>query len=128
MNTAVVGVGSNIDPERHIALARSILAEEHRLVTESRYETTKPVGYADQPDFVNGALLVATVLDREAFVAYLHGVEDRLGRVRTANRNGPRTIDLDVVVWNGTVVDPDVHTRAFLRDAVSQVAPNALSR
>lgn len=122
-NRAVIGVGSNLDPEGHISTARSEMIKSHRLLSASRFVTTKPVGYADQPDFVNGAWLIQTDWKQEKLVRWLHALEDRLGRVRTANRNGPRTIDLDLVVWNGRIIDPDVYTRQFLKQAVIEVCP-----
>jgi 2-amino-4-hydroxy-6-hydroxymethyldihydropteridine diphosphokinase len=77
------------------------------LVAESEWATAAPIGVVEQADFLNGAFLVETALDREAFRAYLKGVEDRLGRVREGNKYGPRTIDLDIVVWNREIVDKD---------------------
>ena len=92
MNRAVVGVGSNTHPDRNIPAARALISREQCLVTESRYLTTRPVKYEDQADFANGAMLVDTELDQGAFKEYLQSVESRLGRTRTVNRNGPRTI------------------------------------
>ena len=126
MNQAVIGIGSNIDPVENTAEAITALAEGQRLLARSRFVWTKPIG-PPQPAYLNGAVLIETPLDRDALKAWLRGVEDRLGRVRSAERFGPRTIDLDVVVWNGQVVDEDVRTRAFLRQAVSEVWPPARS-
>jgi len=53
----------------------------------------------------------------------LREIESGLGRVRTANKNGPRTIDLDILVWNGEVVDADVYERGFLRDSIIELLP-----
>jgi 2-amino-4-hydroxy-6-hydroxymethyldihydropteridine diphosphokinase len=60
-------------------------------------------------------------LDRPAFEAYLKDLEARLGRVRTENKFGPRTIDIDVVVWNGEIVNEDYYTRDFVRNAVDEL-------
>jgi 2-amino-4-hydroxy-6-hydroxymethyldihydropteridine diphosphokinase len=124
----VIGVGSNIEPERNIARARDILAAEHDLLSESTLVRTAPIGYADQPDFLNGAILVRTRLDRRRFVASLKNIESRLGRIRTANKYGPRTIDLDLVVWNGTIVDDDYAARDFLRKSVGMVLGRTASK
>lgn len=121
MNTVIIGVGSNIEPETHIPLARTALASDHTLVSESGFRVTKPIGFDDQDDFTNGAFLIRTELDMTALEAYLKELETRLGRVRSENRNGPRTIDLDIVTWNGEIVDGDVHTREFLREAVEEL-------
>jgi 2-amino-4-hydroxy-6-hydroxymethyldihydropteridine diphosphokinase len=123
VNEAVVGTGSNIEPERHIALARDALAKDHVLLCESRFVRTAPIGVTDQPEFTNGVFLIATTMTRESLKAYLKRTEDRLGRIRTGNRYGPRTIDLDIVVWNGEIVDQDYYDRDFLRHAVAEVLP-----
>lgn len=121
-NRALISVGSNIEPERNIERARNILAAEHGLLDESDMIRTAPEGITDQPDFINGAWLVATALDREAFNAYLKGVEDRLGRDRGGPKFGPRTLDLDVIAWNGRIVHGDYPTRSFVVVPIDQLA------
>lgn len=121
MNRVVVLVGSNIEPEKSIAAARALISERCVIVDESSWVRTAPLGFAQQPDFTNGAWLVETGLERDALKAFLRSVEDQLGRVRTANKSGPRTIDLDVGVWNGEIVDPTYHSRDFVRSAMSEV-------
>ncbi len=124
MNRAVIGVGSNIEPERNVPEARRHIAQRHRVVAASPFVQTRPVGYADQPDFTNGALLVETAVDRERLRADLKAIETMLGRQPGENRYGPRAIDLDIVVWNGRIVDLDFYTREFLREAVMAVLPD----
>jgi 2-amino-4-hydroxy-6-hydroxymethyldihydropteridine diphosphokinase len=121
VNRVFIGIGSNIDPYRNIERALDRLARHHRLVRSSSFTVTAPVGFAAQPDFVNGAALVETELDIEAFTRYCKTLEQRLGRVKTANKSGPRTIDLDIVIWNDTVVDDDFYTRDFLRNAIEEL-------
>ena len=123
MNTAVIGVGSNINAPKNIALAKEALSREHRLDGESAFVKTSPIGFSDQPDFMNGAFLVSTELSIDEFKDYLKGLEDRLGRVRTGNKFGPRAIDLDVVAWNGKIVNNDFYERDFVRNAVLDVMP-----
>jgi 2-amino-4-hydroxy-6-hydroxymethyldihydropteridine diphosphokinase len=124
MSRAVVAYGSNIDPERSVAGALELLAERFDVLARSEPEWTRPLGRADQPDFLNGAVLIETSLDRDALADELHSIEDRLGRVRDpADRSGPRTIDLDVVVWNGRIVHEDARNRPFVRRAVRAVCP-----
>lgn len=123
MNTVVIGVGSNIDPHQNIEKARELLRRDHLFISESSFVTTAPIGYSQQADFINGAFLIRTSLDKNQLKSYLTRIEDSLHRHRTENKNGPRTIDLDIVVWNGTVVDQDYYTRPFLRHAVHEVVP-----
>lgn len=124
MNRVVIGVGSNIDPDKNIPAARERIAREHKVFAESQFVETEPVGFEDQPNFVNGAVLIGTQMERDELNDWLHEVERELGRVRGENRFGPRTIDLDVVVWNGEIVDGNVYDRPFLRQAVLELRPD----
>ncbi len=121
MNRVIVGIGSNIDPYAHIERALFLLAKDHRLLRSSSLKVTVPVGFTEQPDFVNGAALLETELDFDRFVNYLKSVETMLGRIRSPNKFGPRTIDLDIVVWNGAIIDEDYNRRDFLRNAVDEL-------
>jgi 2-amino-4-hydroxy-6-hydroxymethyldihydropteridine diphosphokinase len=123
MNIAIISAGSNINPFITMEKAKQILAKELQCVTFSKNLKTKPVGFPDQPDFVNSVILIKTENDMAAVKLILKDIEKRLGRTRTENKSGPRTIDLDIVVWNGTVVDDDVYTRDFLRQLIIEVLP-----
>ncbi len=122
-NTAVVSVGSNISPELNIRKARGILSVEQIFFAESSMVRTRPRGFAEQPDFINGAFLIGTELDFGKLKLYLKEIESRLGRVRGDNPDGSRTIDLDLVVFNGKVVDDDFHRYDFVRKAVLELCP-----
>ena len=124
MNTAIIAVGSNIQPEENIKLVKEIIAKEMELLAESTWLWTKPIGFTDQPDFLNGAILVRTELRLEDLKNRLTAIEERLGRVRTKNRYGPRTMDLDIAVWNGRVLDDDVYHRDFLKSAIKELLPD----
>lgn len=123
MNRVVIGVGSNIDPEVHIGAAKERIVGRHRLVASSGLVETEPIGYAEQANYLNGAWLIETAMSRRELKRWLREVEADLGRTHEGDPYGPRTIDLDIVVWNGVVVDPDVYERDFLREAVLAVCP-----
>ena len=122
VNRVIIGIGSNIEPQKNISRALKLLAERQHLLKTASCKKTAPIGFTDQPDFVNTAVLVETSLEKGAFKSELTYIEDILGRVRTADKFGPRTIDLDIVVWNGQVMDDDYFTRDFLRSAVDEIA------
>jgi 2-amino-4-hydroxy-6-hydroxymethyldihydropteridine diphosphokinase len=133
---AVIALGSNIDePERQVRSAFDEIAAMPgtRLVAKSRLHRTKPVGYADQPDFVNACALVETALPPRALLDNLLDLEKRHGRVR-AIRNGPRTLDLDIVLYGDATVDepgltiphPRAHERAFVLKPLLEVWPDAV--
>ena len=124
MNRAVIGVGSNIEPGINVPRARERIAERHVILAESPLVETTPVGYVHQPDFTNGALLLETPVDRQRLKADLKAIELLLGRQPGQDRYGPRTIDLDIVVWNGEVIDQDLYSRDYLRESVLAVWPD----
>jgi|WetSurMetagenome_2_1015567.scaffolds.fasta_scaffold00656_11 2-amino-4-hydroxy-6-hydroxymethyldihydropteridine diphosphokinase len=128
MNTAVISAGSNINPDENLSRAEEMLRGEMRVAACARRLVTKPVGFARQPDFVNTAFLVETPLDKTRLTALLKGIEASLGRVRGPERYGPRTIDLDIAVFNGEVADNDVYARDFLRTLIIEVEPGMKER
>ena len=123
MNHAVIGIGSNIQPEVNIPKAISKIGNSHRIIRQSRIVETLPIGPTSQPHYLNGAVLIETDLELEELKTWLLTVENELGRIRGIDKYAPRTIDLDIVVWGGEIVDQDVYRRDYLRQAVSEVCP-----
>jgi 2-amino-4-hydroxy-6-hydroxymethyldihydropteridine diphosphokinase len=135
MPTAFVGIGSNLgDPERQIAAAVDQLAAEEglELVSVSELRETEPVGYLDQPNFLNGVAQLETELTAGELLGRLLEIESRLGRVRGEGpRFGPRTIDLDLLVYGDSVIDepgltvphPRLAERRFALEPLAELAP-----
>lgn len=121
MNNVIISVGSNIDPEKHVFKARQILAKDQKLIDESKFIKTSPRGFLDQGEFLNGAFFISTNLDARHLKQYLKSIEHNLGRIRTSNKNGPRTIDLDIVVFNNQIVDQDYFQYDFVKFAVDEI-------
>ena len=117
----IIGIGSNINAEQNFAAALFFLRQEHKLIAVSSKIKTTPIGIAEQPDFLNGAAKVLTAMGKDDFQDYLKGVEDRLKRDRLAQKFGPRTIDLDIVVWDGKIIDTDYYERDFLKRVVDEI-------
>ncbi len=122
-NDVIVGLGSNIDPMTHIEKALTQIKTRFLNVKVSEFIFTEPIGFKHQAHFCNGAVRFRTDLSTEALKSWLLALEDTLGRIRTENKNGPRTIDLDILVWNGKIVDPDVEERDFLQNALKVLQP-----
>jgi 2-amino-4-hydroxy-6-hydroxymethyldihydropteridine diphosphokinase len=121
MNTVIIGIGSNIDAERNIEEMLQRLKEMVNVVKVSTMLKTKPIGIENQPDYTNGAVKISTVLNRGDLTLLLKSIEDEMGRDRTVAKFGPRCIDLDIVVWNGEIVDDDYYTRDFLQKSVLEL-------
>ena len=123
MNTVIVGIGSNIDAEKNVNAAKRMLREKLNVLGESKFVRTKPIGSRQQQDFLNGSLLVKTRLGLKQLKTVLKGVEIALGRDAGEDRYGPRKMDLDILVWNGEIIDSDIYEREFLRRAVIELCP-----
>ncbi|MDX9702138.1 MAG: 2-amino-4-hydroxy-6-hydroxymethyldihydropteridine diphosphokinase [Candidatus Auribacterota bacterium] len=117
----VIGMGSNINPAQNIQAAIDRIALDHAVLGIATWEWTKPIGRADQDDFINTAVYIATGFNRDQLAGYLRSIENELGRVRTSDKFAPRTIDLDIVVWDGCVVDDDFYKRDFLKRQVLEL-------
>lgn len=105
-NRAFVAIGSNIDSESNLRAAVRLLASRCHLLAVSPVFEARPVGKTDQPNFLNAASMVETDLSAARLkIDVLQPIEERLGRVRTEDRNAPRTIDLDVALFNKEILD-----------------------
>ncbi len=132
-----VALGSNLDhPVMHVQGALRDIDElpETALVKVSSLYETVPVGIKDQPVFVNAVAQVATLLSPHDFLARLHAIEAQHGRNRNSiseEKNGPRTLDLDILIFNDaqieerglTVPHPRMHERAFVLVPLVEIAP-----
>ena len=124
---AIVSLGSNIEPRaRYLAMARAALSElpGTRIAKASEVEETEPVDVPPEfrhMKFLNQLLVLETALDPIGFSRRMHAIEAAIGRVRTV-RNGPRTIDIDLIDFDGIKMDtPELtlpHPRAASRDFV----------
>ena len=133
MSRAYVGLGANIgNPEATIHRALELLAQTPgvRLVALSTLRETEPVGFVDQPRFLNGAAAVETELSARALLDRLLAIEQELGRKRAAP-NGPRTIDLDVLLYDDVELKlpglelphPRLHLRCFALEPLAELDP-----
>jgi len=121
LNTCIIGIGSNIDAVANIKEMLEILGSRVKIIKTSSFIQTKPIGITQQPDFTNGAVKIETPLSQEELKNMLISIEDQLGRNRQLPKFGPRTMDLDIVTWNGEIVDDDYYTRSFLRATVDEI-------
>ena len=134
MARAYVGLGANLgDREATIRRAVELLADADGIdvLAVSALRETDPVGLEDQPRFLNGAAALETTLRPGALLEVLLGIERVLGRVRDGVRFGPRTIDLDLLLYDEETVDepgltvphPRLHERRFALEPLAELAP-----
>ncbi len=132
---AYIGLGSNLgNREENIRKAVALLEKSQgiKLVKLSPFYETEPVGDIPQGKFINAAAEIYTAISPSGLLAVCRNIEDELGRVRTV-KWGPRTIDLDVLLYGEeviytaelTVPHPLMHEREFVLRPLSDIAPNA---
>jgi 2-amino-4-hydroxy-6-hydroxymethyldihydropteridine diphosphokinase len=124
MNKAVVALGSNIDPEENTQKALQEISQYFNLCRGTDFIYTEPFGYKDQPDFLNGSVLIETPSDKKTLIKRLKKIETQLGRKKRGRKNGPRRIDLDLIVFNNCIVDDEVYKRDFLKTALHELLPD----
>ncbi len=132
---AYIALGSNLsDPVAQIERAWAELdcLPDTRLTACSALYLSKPVGYAEQPDFINAAASVVTQLSPRALLSALLSIEARHGRNRTF-KNAPRSLDLDLLLYDGLVMHehgltlphPRMAERAFVLVPLAEIAADA---
>jgi len=131
---AYIGIGSNIgDRKAACRKAVELLAEAGRVVGMSSLYCTEPIGYREQEDFINAVAVVETDLAPGALLDCCSSIENRLGRTRTRHW-GPRTIDLDILLYGTRVVNepglviphPLMARRKFVLAPLAEIAPNVM--
>ena len=134
LTTAYIGIGSNRgDKKAACRRAIKLLGKAGRIVAASSFYCTEPVGYPDQEEFVNAVVELETPLSPPALLAQCHVIEDELGRSRLV-RWGPRTIDLDILLYGEAVLNdaeltiphPLMSTRAFVLIPLAEIAAEAV--
>ena len=138
MHRVVVLLGSNIDKERHLPAAVGLLRAAVTVVAVSPVYETAPVGAANAPHFFNAAVLLLTAQTAaELKDGLLSDIERALGRERTADKDAPRTIDLDIALYDDAVFDytpadgrprhvpePDLHRFPHCLQPVADLLPD----
>lgn len=131
-HTVYLSFGSNIgDKMRNIEEALRLLSDKTTKVSKvSKVYTTKPVGYTEQDDFLNGVAEIRTLLTAQELLKFLHEIEHKLKRERII-KWGPRTIDLDIILFDQAVIaeenlvvpHPRMQERMFVLEPLCEIAP-----
>lgn len=132
-HTAVIALGSNIgDSRKYIenAVEQFENSEYVKDIKVSELIVTKPYGYTEQDDFLNGAMICKTVLSPQSLLDFMHTIENSADRRREIHW-GPRTLDLDLIFYDNAVIDTpdltvphiDMQNRAFVLEPLNSIAP-----
>lgn len=136
LGRAFVALGSNLDdPVMQLEHAFNAIGQlpGTRLLARSSLYCSAPVGFQNQPDFINAVALIETALEPHALLEALLAIEQQHGRVRDL-RNGPRVLDLDVLLYDAlvchehglTLPHPRMHERAFVLEPLLEIAPDCV--
>lgn len=134
---AYIGLGSNLaDPESQLARAVDALRKlpQSRLTALSRFYRSRPMGPADQPDYINAVAMLDTRLEALELLDALQAIENGQGRVRGPQRWGPRTLDLDLLLYGAQIIaserllvpHPGIAERNFVLYPLADVAPELI--
>lgn len=134
MHRAYIALGANLDdPQAKVRAAFDALTclPQSTLVARSSLYRTAPVGLAGQPDFINAVAALETSLSADDLLDALFAIEREFGRIRKV-KNGPRTLDLDLLLYDALTVDtphlhlphPRLHLRAFVIVPLAEIAPD----
>lgn len=135
MTLAYIAIGSNLaSPLEQVNAAVQALGEipRSRIVAVSSFYRTPPLGPQDQPDYLNAAVVLDTALDAETLLDNTQRIELQQGRVRKAERWGPRTLDLDLMLFGNEIINTerltvphyDMKNRGFMLWPLFEVAPD----
>ncbi|MBL5966554.1 2-amino-4-hydroxy-6-hydroxymethyldihydropteridine diphosphokinase [Lelliottia amnigena] len=134
MTLAYIAIGSNLaSPLDQVNAAVQALADikQSRVMAVSAYYRTPPLGPQDQPDYLNAAVVLDTALDAETLLDNTQRIELQQGRVRKDERWGPRTLDLDIMLFGDEIIQTerltiphyDMKNRGFMLWPLLEVAP-----
>jgi 2-amino-4-hydroxy-6-hydroxymethyldihydropteridine diphosphokinase len=136
MTSTYIALGSNLDQPLQ-QLKTAILGlqalPDTSLITVSRFYQTTPVGFLNQPDFINAVAYLETTLSPQNLLAALQKIENNQGRIRK-EKNGPRTLDLDILLYgdqtiaeaNLVIPHPRMQERAFVLVPLLEIAPHLI--
>lgn len=120
----IIGLGSNISPAENLKSALYLLGQYAPIEAISEIWQTRAIG-SKGPDFLNAAVLMSTPLSYDELRnQILRPIENLLGRVRTKDPNAPRTIDLDILIVDGKLIDQDLWKYAHVCVPVAQLLPD----
>jgi FolB domain-containing protein len=120
-------IGSNIDPEKNVATALNLLQQQCDMQAISSLWETEPIGSRGN-NFLNLAVWLSCLEDlAELQSSILRPIEDKLGRIRTEDKYAPRTIDLDVAVFDGQVIEPRLWEISFMAVPLAEIYPNLMN-
>ncbi|EBP3801831.1 2-amino-4-hydroxy-6-hydroxymethyldihydropteridine diphosphokinase [Salmonella enterica subsp. enterica] len=137
MTIAYIALGSNLaSPLEQVNAALKAIADipDSRIVAVSSFYRTPPLGPQDQPDYLNAAVALDTALASEELLNYTQRIERQQGRERKAERWGPRTLDIDIMLFGDKIINTerltvphyDMKNRGFMLWPLFEVAPELI--
>jgi len=127
MNNALISLGSNIEPEKNLFHAVSMLRNKFDGLKLSSVIETASEG-SSGPNFLNAVAGFQTILTEEQLKnEVLRKIESILGRIRTQDKYAPRSIDMDIVIYNDNVVDANIWNQIYIAYPLSELIPDLLN-
>jgi 2-amino-4-hydroxy-6-hydroxymethyldihydropteridine diphosphokinase len=123
-----IGIGSNIRPKECVPKAIELLGEQVEIIAVSKVWETPPVGCQGCDNYLNAAALIETEFSPEPLrKEVLRRIESQLGRVRSEDKYAPRTIDLDILIFDDEICDTSLWRFSFLAVPVGEIMPHLVN-
>lgn len=127
-NSVMIALGANINAKKNFEKALQEMRSLGIIIQRTEFIETPALKDQNQPDFLNGAILLQTKKSLSELGLELKQVEALLGRVRSENKNAPREIDLDIITYNGFIIDKEIQELPFLIDFIKYLQPELASK
>lgn len=125
--TVYLGLGSNIEPSKNIIAVLSELDTIFELLTISSVYESPPLG-AVGPNFLNCAVIIKTDQQLDEIKHILRGIENNMGRIRSEDKNAPRSIDIDILIYHDKILEDEVWTLPHLVLPLSELYPTLMNK
>jgi 2-amino-4-hydroxy-6-hydroxymethyldihydropteridine diphosphokinase len=127
-NHAILLLGSNIDPATNIQQALDLLSRNLEIINKSRIWITEAVG-SSGPDFLNIAVEIVTNSNiNEIKENIIEPIETKLKRIRTPDKYAPRTMDIDLIIFNNKILDQNIWNKLFIALPISEIKPELINQ
>ena len=121
-----MGLGSNIEPSKNIKIAINQLIKHFRVLKVSSIWESESSGSIG-PEFLNSVVAIETEMTIKNLKSRLLEIEAEMGRKRGKNKNAPRTIDMDILLYDKEVIDPDIWTQPYLAIPLAEIYPSLVN-
>jgi len=121
MNTAIVMLGSNVQPDSNLEIVKEKLSENFEILKQSNRLISKPIGKNYKNDFHNESIMLLSVETIQETILIFKDIEKQLGRTADSKQKGEIPIDIDLIFWNDVLVHDDYNRFDFVKRCIDEI-------